>query len=225
MVVNVSARAAEAFLFAGPEGDANGALRLDVEGFEDADGFHRHDGACTVVGCAGAGDPAIEVAADHDNLFLEFGIGAGDLGDGVEPVFVVAGKFGFDVDLERDRDVILEETPDAVVVLDHHDGVGNGDGVGLDLRAADDVRSVVVEDDAGAAAVTTVAAGGDYCSYFFFGHHLDRGGAQGGQAHAVRNQLLNVGLAAAAFAGGIGFHLSELFGGVAMEERLGDVWR
>ena len=93
-------------------------------------------GARAVVGCAGAGDPAIEMAADHDDLVLQLGIGAGDLGDGVEAMLVVAGELGLDVHLERDGHVVLQQPREPVVVLDHHDGVGNRDGVLLPARRA-----------------------------------------------------------------------------------------
>ena len=59
MLVDVALGAEDALLFAGPESDANGAAWLEVEGFEDADGLHGDDGACAVVGGAGAGDPAV----------------------------------------------------------------------------------------------------------------------------------------------------------------------
>ena len=160
VLLHVALRAVEPLLFAGPQGDADGAARLEVERLEDADGLHGDDGAGTVVGGSGAGDPAIEVAADHDDLVLELGIGAGDLGDGVEAVFVVAGELGLDVDFERDGHVGLGRR-EAIVVLDHHDGVGNLDGVLGLLRVAGEVGTVVVEDDAGAAAVAAIAGGRD----------------------------------------------------------------
>jgi hypothetical protein len=62
--------------------------------------FHGDDGACAVVGGAGAGDPAIEMAADHDDLILERGVAAGDFGDGVEAVLVLACDLGFNVDFD-----------------------------------------------------------------------------------------------------------------------------
>jgi hypothetical protein len=36
---------------------SDGAAGVDVERFEDADGFHGDDGARAVIGGAGAGDP------------------------------------------------------------------------------------------------------------------------------------------------------------------------
>jgi len=47
---------------------------------------------------------------DHDDLVLERGITAGDFRDGVEAVLMVAGEFGFDIHLQRDRHVRLEQT-------------------------------------------------------------------------------------------------------------------
>src|SRR5581483_7590777 len=57
VVSAVALGAEEALFFAGPEGDADGAARVDVKRLEDADGFHGDDGARAVIGGAGAGDP------------------------------------------------------------------------------------------------------------------------------------------------------------------------
>ena len=67
------------------------------------------------------------MAADHDDLVLEIGIGAGDLGDGVEAVLVVTGDFAFDIHLERDGHVCLEQPIDAAVVFDGGDDDRNLD--------------------------------------------------------------------------------------------------
>ena len=74
-----------------------------------------------IVRGAGACDPAVEMAANHDDLFFQVGIGAGNFGDGVEAVLVVAGEFGFDVYLHRDGDMRLEQPVDAAVALNGHD--------------------------------------------------------------------------------------------------------
>ena len=47
-----------------------------------------------------AGRPGVEVAADHDHLILQLGIGAGNFGDGVEAMLVIAGELGVDVHLD-----------------------------------------------------------------------------------------------------------------------------
>jgi hypothetical protein len=39
-----------------------------------------------------ADDPRIEMASDHHHFVFQFGIGAGNFGDGVEAVFMVAEK-------------------------------------------------------------------------------------------------------------------------------------
>ena len=57
VLLDIALGAEEAFLFAAPQGDADGAARMDVERFEDAHGFHGDDRAGAVVGGAGAGDP------------------------------------------------------------------------------------------------------------------------------------------------------------------------
>ena len=65
---------------------------------------------------------------------LSVGIGAGDFGDGVEAVLVVAGEFGFDVHLDGDGDVGLEEAVDAAVAFDGHDDDGDFDCVAARCR-------------------------------------------------------------------------------------------
>ena len=100
MLSAVALRSEQSLFFAGPERDADGATRLDSERFQDAHGFHRYDGSCSVIGGAGSGDPAIKMAAEHHNLVLQLRIGAGDFGDGVIGVFVFAGEFGIDIDLD-----------------------------------------------------------------------------------------------------------------------------
>ena len=191
VLLHVALRAVEALLLAGPERDADRPARLEVQRLQDADGLHRDDGAGAVVGGSGAGDPAVEMAADHDDLVLQFGIGAGDLGDGVEAVLVVAGELRLDVDLERDRHVGLGEVREAVVVLDHHHGVRNRDGVLGLLRVAGEVGAVVVEDDAGAAAVATVAGGRDDGDDAFIHEHLQGLLAKALQARALGQALLD----------------------------------
>jgi hypothetical protein len=139
VLLHVAFGAEDALLFARPQADADGAARLDVERLEDAHHFHRDDGARAVVGGAGAGDPAIEMAADHDDLVLELGIGAGNFGDGVEAVLVVAGELGFDIDFDRHRDMRLGEPVEAAVALDGGDGDGNLDRLCGNVRSATEV--------------------------------------------------------------------------------------
>jgi hypothetical protein len=68
MLRGVALAAEEAFFFAGPKRDADCATRLGFQRSEDAHHFEGDDGACAVVGGAGARDPAIEMAADHDDF-------------------------------------------------------------------------------------------------------------------------------------------------------------
>ena len=225
VLLDVAEGAEEAFFFAGPEGDADGAFGLDVESLEDAHGLHGDDGAGSIVRGSGAGDPGVEVAADHDDLVLEFGVGAGDLGDGVKAVLVVAGELGVDVDFEGHWDVVDGEAGEAVVVLDHHDRVGDGDGVLFGLGVAGEVGAVVIEDDAGASAAAAVSGGGDDGCGILRKDDLDQGGALGLLAHALGDELL-AGLAVGidTAAGGLGgLHLLEFGFGVALEEWLGDI--
>jgi len=197
---------------------------MQIEGFEDADGFHRNHAACAVVGGAGAGDPAIEMAADHDDLILQLGISAGDFGYRVEAVLVLAGELCVDVDFERYRHVVLDHARQAVVMLNHHHGVGNLDGVLGLLRIAREVGSVVVEDDAGTAALTAIARGGDDGEHALVGHHGERLFAERRLLHALRIHGAEGGAGEReAAAGLVGLHVLQLVVGVAREERLGDV--
>ena len=143
----------------------------------------------------------------------------------VEAVLVVAGEFGFDVDLKGDGYVVGGEPGQTVVVLDHHDGVGDRDGVFAGLGCAGEVGSVVVKDDAGSAAIAGVTGGGDDDGGIFCEDDLEQGVALGLLAGAVGDELL-YGLAwgkPATGGCGIGLKLLQFFGGVAVEERLGDV--
>ena len=76
-------------------------------------------------------------------------------------------NLGLDIDFDGDRHCVLRHAGQAVVVLDHHDGVGDGDAVLRFLRGLGEVGTVVVEDDARAAAVLGVAAGRDDGCYPF----------------------------------------------------------
>ena len=96
VLLDVALRAEKALFFAGPERNADRAPWLHIKRLQDAHGFHGHDAACSIVSCACAGDPAVEMAADHDNLIFQPGVRPGDLGDGVEAVLMIAGEFGFD---------------------------------------------------------------------------------------------------------------------------------
>ena len=58
VLFDVALGAEEALLFAGPEGDADGTPGLDIaKRLKDAHGFHGDDGAGSVVGGSGGGDP------------------------------------------------------------------------------------------------------------------------------------------------------------------------
>src|SRR6202012_2849544 len=55
VVPHVALRTKKALLFAAPQRDADGAAWMDVERFEDADGFHRDDRARAIVRGASCG--------------------------------------------------------------------------------------------------------------------------------------------------------------------------
>src|ERR1019366_7302465 len=100
VLLDVALRAEQAFFFAAPQADANGAAGLDVEGFQDANGFHHDDGARAVVG-------------------------AGDFGDGVVLHGIVVVEGAGDVPFERDVLFLLQQAGDARPVLGSHGELGN----------------------------------------------------------------------------------------------------
>src|SRR2546423_12898954 len=57
MLCDVCARAKQSFLFAAPQGDANGATRLQPQCLNDAHGFHCDRDAGAIVSSARAGVP------------------------------------------------------------------------------------------------------------------------------------------------------------------------
>src|SRR5450432_471559 len=156
-------------LFAGPQADANGAARLDVQRGENAHHLHGHDGASAVVGRASGGSPGIEMAADHDEFVFEFGIGAGNFGDGIEAVLVVACEFAVDVEFQAHRDAGLEQAIDAAVTFDSGDGDGQRIGVLAAVSHPGKSGAGIVEDDAAGAGAVSATVAGNYNCYGLFG--------------------------------------------------------
>ncbi len=113
MVADITCRAEDALLFATPKSSADRAARLDIEGTQNAHGFESNDTSCAVVGSSGAGDPAIEVAAKHNNLILQRGVGAWDFRDDVLALLVISGELCLDVEAQGDRNIMRNETVDA----------------------------------------------------------------------------------------------------------------
>ena len=134
VLLHIALRAKQPLLFARPQRNPDRPLRLDVQRLQDAHRLHRHDRARAVVGRACAGDPAIQMAADHHDLVLQLRIGSGNLRDGIEAMLVVARELRLDVHLERHRHMVLQQPAQPVVVLDHHHRVRNRDRVLLHLR-------------------------------------------------------------------------------------------
>ncbi len=109
------------------------------------------------------------MAAEHNDFVFQLGVGAGNFGDGVEAVFVVAGEFCVDVELDADRHACFQETVDAAVVFNRCDRDGQGVCVFPLINEPAEARAGVVEERAaGAAAVPAVAARGD-CGDCLFG--------------------------------------------------------
>ncbi len=116
VLLHVELRAEQALLFARPQADANRAARLGVDSFQNAHGFHHHDGSRSVVGGAGTGVPRVEMGADHhDFVFL---VGAGNFGDGVVLHGVVVVEGVRDVQLDFDVLLLLEQASHSIPLFE-----------------------------------------------------------------------------------------------------------
>src|SRR6266700_6452530 len=122
MLLDVSAGAEQALLFAGPQTDAHGTAHLEAGGLENADSFEHYGGTCAVVGGAGSRVPRIEVSAKHDDLVGLGFVRAGDFADDVEGIQIVVVELVLDIELKCNVDFFLEHSVDATVVF-----AGDGD--------------------------------------------------------------------------------------------------
>ena len=162
MMLDVTLRAEQAFFFAAPQADADGAARLDVERFQDADGFHHDDGAGAVVGGSGAGVPGVEVRAQHDDFI--FLVGAGNFGDGVVLHGIVVVEGVGDVQFEGDVFLLLQQARDAGPVLERHGELRDGGGLAGLVGSAGLHKH--------GAAAGSLAAVVDHGQNFFVGEEL-----------------------------------------------------
>ena len=78
--------AEEALFLAAPQTDTDGAIHLQVQGFQNAHHFDHHRAAGAVVGLARSGMPGIEVRPDHDHLVRL--LAAGDFSNDVGGVHI-----------------------------------------------------------------------------------------------------------------------------------------
>ena len=112
-----------------------------------------------------ADDPAIQVAADHHDFVFELRIGAGNFGDGVKAVLVVAIEFRFDVELDGYGHVGFQQPVDTAVVFNRGHRQRNGIRVVLLINKPPERGAVVVKDCAArAAAIRGIAAGQNHRS-------------------------------------------------------------
>ena len=105
MMLHVTLRPEQAFFFAAPQTDADGAAGFDVERFQDANRFHHHNGSRAIVGGSRPGVPGIEVCAQHDDFI--FLVGAGNFGDDVVLHGVIVVESIGDVQFEGDVLLLL----------------------------------------------------------------------------------------------------------------------
>ena len=120
---------------------------------------------------------------EHHYFVFQRGIGAGNFGDGVEAVFVIAGELRFDVHLERD-DVGLKEAVDAAIIFNRGDSEGKRIGLIAMIDLDAEGGAVVVEDGAAGAAVVLPPRLGK----------KDGGGLFAGEkfAYLSRNRAMNI---------------------------------
>ncbi len=98
------------------------------------------------------------MAAHHHDFIFQLGIGAGNFGDGVEAMLVVAGELHVDIHFDADWHIGFEQAIHASVVFDC--GHNHGYGISLIAFVIGSAQAAVVKDGAaGAAAVAAVAAG------------------------------------------------------------------
>ena len=160
MLLHIAVGTKFSLLFARPQAHANRAPRLHVQRIQNAHHFHRHDRSRAVVGRAGRGGPRIEVPADHHDFIFQLRIGAGNFGDRVEAVLVIAGEFRFHIHLDGDRHVRFQQPVDAAITFNRHDDDGKRLGVlALVGEPAHAATAIVENRSAGSAVVAAIAAG------------------------------------------------------------------
>lgn len=110
-------------------------------------------------------------------------------------------------------------------MLDHHDGIGDGDGRLAGLGAADEISAVVVKDDAGTATFGAVASRRDDRGGAFGDEELERLFTELGDSSALGEGVLDIGHTGVYRGIRIGLELGEFLVGVPLEEGLGEVGR
>ena len=88
------------------------------------------------------------MAAKHDHLVLQFGVGSGDLGNRVVAMLMLAGEFGFDVEFHVDRCMGLGEPVKPPVALDGCHDHGNLYALVDEVRCTAQGCTVIVKDRA-----------------------------------------------------------------------------
>lgn len=114
--LHVRFRAQQALFFTAPQGDADGAVKGKFQFRQQAHGFNGHGAASRVISGAGAAVPGIQVAAKHHEFVLVRTC-ARDLADHIEGLFGPAQELGLNVELELHRNLVGDQTGDAIVVF------------------------------------------------------------------------------------------------------------
>src|SRR5580658_10307526 len=103
------------------------------------------------------------MAAEHDEFVFQLGIRAGNFGDSVETVFVVAGEFCIDVEFDAYRNSGFQQAVDAAVIFNGRDRDGQCVRMfALIDQPTEACPSVVENRAARAAVVSAVAARSDH---------------------------------------------------------------
>ena len=129
MLRDVGPRAEQALFLAGPQADADGAARLQVEGLDQAHRLHADRHAGGVVG--GAGAAGSESRCAPSMTISSCAVGAGDFGQGVVAHQVAVVELGLDLDGHLELLAGLDHVHEPVVLLGgQHDLRRAGRGVG-----------------------------------------------------------------------------------------------
>ena len=132
----VTVKPEQAFFFAAPQADADGAAGLDVQGFQDANGLHHDNRSGAVIGGSGAGVPGVKMRTEHHDLVFLVFIRAGNFGDGVVLHWIIVVKGVIDVQFQGDVFVLLQQSSDARPMLNRHNKLGDGRGLARFIRAS-----------------------------------------------------------------------------------------
>src|ERR1700729_2989912 len=114
------------------------------------------------------------MAADHHHFVLQRRIGPRNFRNRVEAMLVVSSELGFNVHLERYRNVVLDQTKHPAVALNLRHHYRKWDRRISVICCAAEIGAIVVEDNPGASSVDSVAAGYNHGDDLFRGQERNQ---------------------------------------------------